>query len=46
MAMMQKTASTLLTVITGKSMAGRAENDLGRNDTHDLLIPKGMGGLL
>ena len=38
MAMMQKTASTLLTVITGKSMAGRAENGLGRIDTHDLLI--------
>ena len=25
-------------MITGKSMAGQAENDLGRNDTHDLLI--------
>lgn len=46
MAMMQKTASTLLTVITGKPKTGRAENGLGRNDTHDRLIPKGMGGLL
>ena len=42
MAMMQKTASTLLTLITGKPKTGRAENGLGRNDTHDLLITNEM----
>ena len=33
-------------LITGKPKAGQAENGLGRNDTHDLLIMNEMYRLL